>query len=72
MTLDEELLAHLDRATRRLGTSRSAFARRALREALERLRTADLERRHREGYRAKPALRGEFDDWESEQQWGDA
>ncbi len=72
MTLDDELVTHLDRATKRLNTTRSAFARQALREALQRLRTAELERKHREGYRARPARRGEFDRWEAEQRWGDA
>jgi len=71
MTLDEDLIARLDRTTRRLKTTRSAFARKALREALERLHTSNLEKRHREGYQAKPSRRGEFDAWESEQVWGD-
>jgi metal-responsive CopG/Arc/MetJ family transcriptional regulator len=69
MTLEEDLLKRVDRAAKKLGTSRSAFARRALRDALGRLSTADMERRHRRGYEAKPVRRGEFDLWESEQVW---
>jgi len=44
MTLEPELVAEVDSAARRLGTTRSGFARRALRQALERLRMEDLER----------------------------
>jgi metal-responsive CopG/Arc/MetJ family transcriptional regulator len=69
MTLDEDLVAAVDRVARRLGTSRSAFARQALREAVERARLKTLERKHREGYRRKPVRRDEFDTWEREQVW---
>jgi metal-responsive CopG/Arc/MetJ family transcriptional regulator len=69
MTLDEELVDEVDRAAKKLGTSRSAFARRALQEALRRLQELQLEEKHRRGYAAKPVRRGEFDAWESEQVW---
>ncbi|MGH7255584.1 MAG: CopG family transcriptional regulator [Nitrospirales bacterium] len=71
MTLDDELVRAIDKAARRLKTTRSAFTRKALRAALERLRIQELERRQREGYTKKPARRGEFDVWEREQVWGD-
>jgi metal-responsive CopG/Arc/MetJ family transcriptional regulator len=71
MTLDPELVKAVDVAARRLGTTRSGFARRALREALERLRVASLEEKHRAGYARKPAGKGEFDIWEAEQVWAD-
>jgi len=71
MTLDPSLVTHVDRAAARLGLTRSAFTRRALREALERLRLQALEQRQRDGYRRKPVRRGEFDLWESEQAWPD-
>lgn len=71
MTLDPSLVTHVDRAAARLGLTRSAFTRRALREALERLRVQALEQRHREGYRRKPVRPGEFDLPESEQTWPD-
>jgi metal-responsive CopG/Arc/MetJ family transcriptional regulator len=71
MTLEPELVAQVDRAARRLGLTRSAFTRRALRAELERARIEALERRHREGYRRKPVRRGEFDRWTSEQAWPD-
>lgn len=69
MTLEPELVAQVDRAARRLGETRSAFTRRALRAAIERLRIQELERRQRAGYRRKPVRRGEFDAWTSEQAW---
>lgn len=71
MTLDEDLVLRVDRAVKKLETTRSAFTREALREALKRLSTAELERRHRAGYRKAPVRKGEFDDWEREQVWPD-
>jgi metal-responsive CopG/Arc/MetJ family transcriptional regulator len=71
MTLEPELVTQVDRVARRLGLTRSAFTRRALRAALEQLRVQELERRHRDGYRRKPVRRGEFDVWTSEQIWPD-
>ncbi len=72
MTLDEDLVVAVDRVSRRLGTTRSAFARQALRNALSYLRIQELEVRHRHGYRKKPVCHGEFSDWETEQNWGDS
>ena len=72
MTLDEQLLTLVDRAAKKLGTTRSAFTRNALREALDRLTIHELESRHRRGYEAKPPRKGEFDLWEKEQAWGDS
>jgi metal-responsive CopG/Arc/MetJ family transcriptional regulator len=69
MTLDENLVANVDRVVKRLGTTRSAFARQALRVALKEVRMAELEKKHREGYKRKPVKREEFNDWEAEQVW---
>jgi metal-responsive CopG/Arc/MetJ family transcriptional regulator len=71
MTLDEELVTAVDRAVRRLGTTRSAFAREALRQELKRIHVRTLEEKQRQGYVRKPARRGEFDAWEHEQVWPD-
>lgn len=71
MTLDEELVKAVDRAVKRLRTTRSAFARQALRKALENLRIAELEQKHRRGYERRPAGKKEFAIWENEQNWGD-
>jgi metal-responsive CopG/Arc/MetJ family transcriptional regulator len=69
MTLDDALVEAVDRAARKLGTSRSAFTRKALREALARARERNLEEKHRAGYARKPVRQGEFEVWESEQAW---
>lgn len=71
MTLDERLVREVDKLAKRIGTTRSAFTRRALRDALKRHRVEELERRHREGYTRKPAGRREFAVWEAEQAWPD-
>jgi metal-responsive CopG/Arc/MetJ family transcriptional regulator len=68
MTLDENLIASVDRVVKRLGTNRSAFTRQALKAALREVRINELERKHREGYERKPVKKGEFD-WETEQVW---
>ncbi len=72
MTLDEDLVRTVDRVVRDLHTTRSAFARNALYRAIESIRTAKLEDKHRQGYLRKPVGAGEFDVWEREQKWGDA
>jgi len=69
MTLDEELLASVDKAARKLKTTRSAFTRKALREALDRLTISQLERKHQRAYEQQPVAKGEFDTWEKEQAW---
>ena len=71
MTLDESLVKGVDEAAKRLRTSRSAFTRRALREALRALSVRGLENQHRLGYERHPVKRGEFSAWEREQQWGE-
>jgi metal-responsive CopG/Arc/MetJ family transcriptional regulator len=71
MTLDEQLVKAVDSAAKKLGTTRSGFAREALRSALKVVHIKELESRHRGGYKRKPVKRGEFSNWESEQVWGD-
>jgi CopG family transcriptional regulator / antitoxin EndoAI len=71
MTLDEDLIKAVDKAAKRLRTTRSAFTRKALRDALNKSRVSRLEREHREGYERLPATKDEFSVWESEQEWGD-
>ncbi len=69
MTLDENLIASVDKVAKRLGTTRSAFTRQALKTALREIRINELEQKHREGYKRKPVRKGEFSDWEAEQIW---
>jgi len=70
LTLDEELVKEVDAMVGSLGTTRSAFARQALKAALDRIKEEALERKHREGYRRKPVRPNEFNPWEGEQVWG--
>ena len=69
LTLDEPLVAEVDRVVKELGTSRSAFTREALRAALTRRRIAALEEEHRKGYERHPVTPSEVDAWEKEQVW---
>jgi len=71
MTLDEDLVKAVDRVSKQLNTTRSAFTRQALRDALDRYRVEQLERKHRRGYERHPVKPDEFSVWESEQAWGD-
>ena len=71
MTLDDDLVKAVDRVSKRLHTNRSAFTRKALREALARYSVERLEQKHRQGYERHPVASGEFSVWESEQSWGD-
>jgi metal-responsive CopG/Arc/MetJ family transcriptional regulator len=71
MTLDDNLVKAVDRVSKELRTSRSAFARKALREALARYKLEQLEHKHRRGYERHPVSADEFSVWESEQAWGD-
>lgn len=70
MTLEEHLLAAVDRVAKRLGTTRSSFTREALRDALRKWKIREQERRHREGYRRHPVRPGELDIPEADQAWG--
>lgn len=72
MTIDDNLLIQVDGAIARLGATRSAFIRAALRQALARYEIEQLERQHRDGYERRPVEPGEFDIWESEQVWKSA
>lgn len=71
MTLDDDLVRDVDEMVTRLGTTRSAFTRDALRRALERIRIEAMEEQHRRGYQKHPVTPGELDEWESEQVWPD-
>jgi metal-responsive CopG/Arc/MetJ family transcriptional regulator len=71
MTLDDDLVEAVDRLVKRLKTTRSAFARKALREAIKQANITSLENRHKRGYERYPAGKTEFTEWESEQEWGD-
>ena len=71
MTMDEDLVARVDRAAQKMNTTRSGFTRQVLRKALEELTTKELVAKYAEGYTKQPVQPDEFDVWESEQVWGD-
>ena len=71
MTLDDDLVKAVDLVSKQLHKSRSAFTRKALREALSRYNLEQLERKHRQGYKRHPVTADEFSIWETEQAWGD-
>ena len=71
MTLDEELIEAVDKIVEELKTTRSAFARAALWEAIKNINNLQLEKKHRKGYALHPVNKNEFSVWEKEQDWGD-
>ena len=71
MTMETELVARVDARVKALGTTRSAFARDALRDALKRMDEKELEERHIAGYKRDPVKPGEFDISEGDHAWGD-
>ncbi len=72
MTLDEKLVKRVDTLVRQLRTSRSAFAREALKEAIRKYQMMALEKKHKSGYLKQPVAKNEFDIFEEERAWGDA
>lgn len=71
MTLDDELVKLVDKVVKELKTTRSAFTRDALREAIKNFNINRLEEIHRKGYAMHPVKNEEFSVWEAEQDWGD-
>ena len=71
MTLDDDLVEAVDKIVKELKTTRSAFTRAALREAINNLNISRLEKKHQRGYEIHPVSKGEFSVWEKEQDWGD-
>ena len=71
MTLDDDLVKKVDAIVNELQTTRSAFTRDALREAVQQYNTRCLELKHRQGYAVRPVNEEEFSVWEKEQNWGD-
>ena len=71
MTLDDELVEAVDKLVKKLKTTRSSFARKALREAIKQVNIKALEDRHKKGYERYPVGKSELSGWESNQEWGD-
>lgn len=70
MTLDDELIEAVDKIAKELKTTRSAFTRSALREAIKNLHLRQMEAKHRKGYQLHPVTQEEFSIWDHEQHWG--
>jgi len=71
MTLDDEVVETVDLVVKKLKTTRSAFTRKALQDAIKRVNIESLEKNHRKGYERHPVTKTEFSVWESEQEWWD-
>jgi len=71
MTLDDELVEAVDKISKLLKTNRSAFTRKALRDALYSYKVEQMEQLHKEGYKNYPVSTEEFSIWENEQVWED-
>jgi len=71
MTLDDELVATVDQVVKKLKTNRSAFTRKALKDAIKQVNIKLLEDKHKKGYGLHPVDKTEFSLWELEQSWGD-
>ena len=71
MTLDDDLVEDVDIVVKKLNTTRSAFTRKALKEAIKRVNITMLEKSHKNGYERFPAGNSEFSVWVAEQEWGD-
>lgn len=72
LTVDESLLAEVDKATHSLAMSRAAFVHLALELALRNQKTIALEQQHARGYAAQPVKLAEIEEWESERVWGES
>lgn len=69
MTLDDDLVRKVDAIVKELKTTRSAFTRHALQDAIERLNIKRLEEKHRKGYELHPVSPKEFSLWENDILW---
>lgn len=69
VSIEEELLAALDRRLTEVGGARSAFVRDAVARELRRQITEEKDRRYREGYEKFPIEPGEFDLEADDENW---
>lgn len=63
LTIDESLLAEVDRVTDSLAMTRADFTRIAFELALRNEKTIAMEQQHAQGYARHPAKLEEFDEW---------
>jgi metal-responsive CopG/Arc/MetJ family transcriptional regulator len=72
MTLDDDLVQTVDKIVKQMHTTRSAFTRAALKDAINNFKITQLEQKHRKGYEKQPVSKEEFSVWENEQDWKDS
>ena len=60
LALDVTTLKELDQAIEEMGTTRTAYLRELVRQALRQRRFKELERQHAEAYARRPVQPGEF------------
>jgi len=71
LTIDESLLAEMNRATDALQMTPSDFMRVALERALQQREIIAKERQHAQGYMTHPQHPEEIAEWQDEQEWGE-
>lgn len=71
LTVEESMLAEVDKATDALEMTREAFIRTALERALRQQEAIALEQKHERGYADRPQTPDEASEWENEQVWGE-
>ena len=69
MTLDDQLVTEVDKVVKTLKTSRSAFTREALQQALSGFYVQQMEEKQIKGYKTQPVKSDEFSNFEDEQIW---
>lgn len=69
ITMDEELLARLDKAEEVRQIGRSAVLRRAASDYLDRQSRIEIARQYQKAYGANADLGKEFEGWEGEAAW---
>jgi metal-responsive CopG/Arc/MetJ family transcriptional regulator len=72
MTLEDDLVQTVDKIVKQMHTTRSAFTRAALKDAINNFKITQLEQKHRKGYEKQPVSKEEFSVWENEQEWKDS
>jgi metal-responsive CopG/Arc/MetJ family transcriptional regulator len=69
ITLDEAIIAQIDRVTHERALTRAAFIQQSLEAALREQEMLEQERRHAEGYAKYPATPDDFSGWEKIRVW---
>jgi metal-responsive CopG/Arc/MetJ family transcriptional regulator len=71
LTVEESMLAEVDRATRALEMTREDFVRTALTRALQQQEIIALEQKQTRGYADQPQAAEEIGEWDDERVWGE-